>query len=44
MFRIEAVELEFQNGVKTAFERLYSQADGAVMIVPLLMDTTILLI
>jgi ADP-ribose diphosphatase len=44
LFRIEEVDLEFSNGVKTSFERLNAASDGAVLIVPLLMDDTVLLV
>lgn len=44
MFRIEEVALEFSNGVRTSFERLGGVAGGAVLIVPMLADGTVLLI
>lgn len=45
LFRIEAVSLRFSNGTEVEYERLRgSGAVGAVIIVPLLDDATVLLI
>jgi len=44
LFKIEAIDLEFSNGEKRQYERLVSQGVGAVLIVPVLDDNTILLI
>lgn len=44
MFTIEAVDLVFSNGVQTQYERLRGSKYGAVLIVPLLDDDTLLLI
>ena len=44
LFKIEAIDLEFSNGEKRQYERLVSQGVGAVLIVPVLDDDTILLI
>jgi ADP-ribose diphosphatase len=38
------LELEFSSGIKTSFERLGGVAGGAVLIVPMLADDTVLLI
>lgn len=44
LFRIEALELKFSNGVKARYERLKFPADDVVLIVPLLDYRTVLLI
>jgi len=44
LFSIEQVDLEFSNGTRTQFERLRSSGFGAVLIVPMLDDDTVLLI
>lgn len=44
LFKIEAIDLEFSNGEKRQYERLVSRGVGAVLIVPVLDDDTILLI
>ena len=44
MFRIEQLDLEFANGAKRQYERLRSQGLGAVIIVPLADDETVLLV
>lgn len=44
MFRIEQVDLEFSNGERRHFQRLKSQGLGAVIVVPLLDDATVLLV
>ena len=43
-FRVEEVDLEFSNGATRVFERMGGSGRGAVMIVPVLDDDTILLI
>jgi len=43
-FKIEQVDLEFSNGATREFERMGGSGRGAVMIVPMLNDETILLI
>lgn len=43
-FHIEGVELVFSNGAERYYERVRGPAGGAVMIVPMLDDDTILLI
>jgi ADP-ribose diphosphatase len=42
--RVEAVDLEFSNGEKRTFERLRSSGPGAVIIVPMQDDDTVLLV
>jgi ADP-ribose diphosphatase len=42
--RVEAVDLEFSNGEKRIFERLKSSGSGAVIIVPMQDDDTVLLV
>ncbi|HEY0721855.1 MAG TPA: ADP compounds hydrolase NudE [Gammaproteobacteria bacterium] len=44
LFHIEELELRFANGVITHYERLLSPAAGAVLVVPLLDDHTVLLV
>jgi len=44
LFNIEQLDLEFSNGEKRQYERLVNRGDGAVLIVPMLDDDTVLLI
>jgi ADP-ribose diphosphatase len=44
LFAVEAVDLEFSNGEKRQYERLVRRGHGAVLIVPMLDNETILLI
>lgn len=44
LFKIEQLDLEFSNGVKTQYERLLASSGGAVLIVPILDNETVLLI
>jgi ADP-ribose diphosphatase len=44
IFHIEEMELEFNNGARRTYQRLRGSSQGAVMIVPLLDDETLLLI
>lgn len=44
LFKIEQLDLEFSNGVVTQYERLLGSRRGAVLIVPMLDDDTVLLI
>ncbi len=44
MFNIEQLSLEFSNGEKRLYERLVPEGVGAVLIVPILNDDTVLLI
>jgi len=44
IFEIERLELQFSNGVETQFERLRSSPYGAVLVVPMLDNETVLLI
>jgi ADP-ribose diphosphatase len=45
LFRIESLDIEFSNGVRRNYERLArGRSSGAVLIVPLLDDETVLLI
>ena len=43
-FQVERVDLEFSNGVRRTYERLKGGGLGAVIIVPMLDDDTVLLI
>ncbi len=44
IFRIEGLDLEFSNGVTAQYQRVTGNAQGAVLIVPMLDDDTVLLI
>jgi len=45
LFRIESLDIQFSNGVQRNYERLArGRSNGAVLIVPLLDDETVLLI
>lgn len=44
LFHVEEVHLEFSNGERRIYERLANRGNGAVLIVPLLKDDTLLLI
>lgn len=44
LFHVEQVDLRFTNGVETSYERLRPSSGGAVLIVPMLDDDTVLLI
>ena len=44
IFEIEQLDLRFSNGVETQYERLKSSRNGAVLIIPMLDDDTVLLI
>jgi ADP-ribose diphosphatase len=44
LFRVEQLELEFSNGVRRQHQRLISSPQGAVLVVPLLDEETLLLI
>ncbi len=44
LFKVESVHLKFSNGVERVYERMRNSGRGAVMLVPLLDEKTILLI
>ncbi|MCK4586693.1 MAG: ADP compounds hydrolase NudE [Gammaproteobacteria bacterium] len=44
IFRVEQRDLQFTNGTKVIYERLVGSDNGAVLIVPMLDDNTVLLI
>ncbi|OIN05558.1 ADP compounds hydrolase NudE [Oceanisphaera psychrotolerans] len=44
LFKVESVHLKFSNGVERVYERMRNSGRGAVMLVPLLDEETILLI
>lgn len=44
LFHVEEIHLEFSNGERRIYERLANRGNGAVLIVPLLNDDTLLLI
>ena len=43
-YRMERLDLEFSNGERRRYERLHSRGFGAVIVVPLLDDDTVLLV
>lgn len=44
LFEIQQIDLRFSNGTEVCFEKLASRGHGAVMVVPLLDDDTVLLV
>lgn len=44
LFKIEQLDLEFSNGEKRTYERLRSRGLGAVIVVPMIDDETVLLV
>lgn len=44
LFRVEQLKLRFANGREARFERLYASPAGAVLVVPMVDDSTVLLI
>lgn len=44
LFRIEKVGLDFENGEQREYERIYAPGPGAVMIIPLLDDTKVIMV
>jgi ADP-ribose diphosphatase len=44
LFCVEELHLQFSNGVKTQYERLIGSDHGAVLIIPVMEDDTVLLI
>jgi len=44
LFEVEELELRFSNGVERTYERLASRGHGAVMVIPVLDEDTLLLI
>ncbi|MCW8955757.1 MAG: ADP compounds hydrolase NudE [Gammaproteobacteria bacterium] len=44
LFRIEQLSLEFSNGEQRDYERIIAPGNGAVLIVPLLKDSTVLMV
>ncbi|MFT6420831.1 MAG: ADP-ribose diphosphatase [Porticoccus sp.] len=44
LFQIEEQDLQFANGARRVYERLLRSGDGAVLIVPMLDDETVLLV
>jgi len=43
-YRLEHVDLEFSNGERRLFQRLHGRGHGAVVVVPMLDDDTVLLV
>ena len=43
-FPVEQIDLEFANGVRRTYERMPGSGRGAVVIVPLIDDDTVLLV
>ena len=44
LFHVEKLDLQFSNGIITQYERLHSSSKGAVLVVPMLDEDTVLLI
>ena len=44
LFRIEQLSLEFSNGEQRSYERIIAPGNGAVLIIPLLNDSTVLMV
>ncbi|HID81912.1 MAG TPA: ADP compounds hydrolase NudE [Chromatiales bacterium] len=44
LFRIESLEITFPNGIEVQYERLISSGNGAVLIIPMQDDSTVLLV
>lgn len=44
IFKVEKLELEFSNGARRTFERLNTKGLGAVIVVPMVDDETVLLV
>jgi ADP-ribose diphosphatase len=44
LFCVEELHLQFTNGVKTQYERLIGSGHGAVLVIPIMEDDTVLLI
>lgn len=44
LFCVEELDLQFPNGIRTQYERLVGRGSGAVLVVPVLDDDTILLV
>jgi ADP-ribose diphosphatase len=44
IFNIEEIDLEFANGQTRCYQRIVGSAQGAVLVIPLLQDETLLLI
>ena len=44
LFHIEQLDLRFSNGVETHYERLLSSPQGAVLIIPMLNNETVILV
>jgi len=44
LFRMERLQLEFSNGQRREFQRLHGRGHGAVVVVPMIDDDTVLLV
>ena len=44
VFNVESMDVEFSNGTKRTYERLNPKGNGAVLVVPMLDDDTVLMI
>ncbi len=44
IFNLESMDVEFSNGATRVYERLMSRGNGAVLVVPMLDDDTVLMI
>ena len=44
IFNLESMDVEFSNGATRVYERLMSRGNGAVLVIPMLDDDTVLMI
>ena len=44
IFNLESMDVEFSNGSTRVYERLVSRGNGAVLVIPMLNDDTVLMI
>jgi ADP-ribose diphosphatase len=44
IFNLESMDVEFSNGATRVYERLMSRGNGAVLVIPMLDDETVLMI
>jgi len=44
IFNLESMDVEFSNGATRIYERLMSRGNGAVLVIPMLDDNTVLMI
>ena len=44
IFNLESMDVEFSNGATRVYERLMSRGNGAVLVIPMIDDETVLMI